>query len=215
MITSLLIIACCSIEPISSITDSESVMLNGWQVTYGSTVAAEKTLAGENETVTVSFVGDESSINDLLSGAWEIKVGAEEDSGELIFASMQDSLPQESNPDRRPSTEPRGVGLTVTISPLPRSKGTGTGGHLVGGSWTTLTRSAVWWGMSAWTEPSSGNIDLYLHINDWGIWREVDKSVKPGLAMDDVGHTHWLWWADYRFKIVAKETSTYTGWISW
>lgn len=200
----------CNIQLLSPETDSESANVNGWRVMYGPTTSAEKTLEGSAETVTVSFVGDPSSINDLLSGAWEIKAGMKGSIEELLFASMQDT-----NTDRIMSNESQSAGITVSITPKNRSKGMALGGLLVSGSWITLTRSGIWWGMSAWTEPANGNIDLYLHMNDWGIWREVDKSVKPGLTMDDVGHTHWIWWVDYRLKIVAEETSTYTGWVSW
>ena len=187
--------------------------VDGWLVMHDKTItSAEKSLKLADQMVTLTIIGSDVAINKVLSGEWI--VGAGNNNEETILFSGDKNA---ENVEVRTRDEYT-LNFTVRFS-SPQSKATNIGGSLGPGNYVWFERSNVWWGASAWTEPATGDVDLYMYKNDWGTWNECDRSELDGLQQDNVSHNHGVGWQSYKIKVKAKDgnsgNSIFTGQLSW
>lgn len=210
---SILALGSCS-TPIDYTGDYQS---DGWTVTNeGGRFTASRALQGSSFDAQIDLSGDQDSVNEFINDKWDLTVGS---GGEELAFARKGSAQAPVAIVSQEQKIPRSVSIKVTLSAPAGARSTALSGYLVKDSWLCLERDWIWWNLSAWTEcaggpADTGNVDLYLYRETADGFIQTSASTQPGKAYDAVGDAWWLA-ATMRLKIVAVETSTYVGSISW
>ena len=196
----------CNIAQID-LTSKGQATVDSWTVSSDRGVPTiTKTLSGQAYDVTVTFTGEQASLNDILDGNWNIQVGLP-GQDPLVFSEKNNNV-------RVLTKDVKGATFTVSVNPRP-SRNIAIGGSLATGTWMTMDRDGVWWGMNAWTQPASGNVDLYLYRVVNGSWAQTATSQVKDQGMDTVSDNPGWWWYHFMLKIYCVDTSVFTGSVSW
>jgi hypothetical protein len=185
-------------------------VVDGWTLSADSNgfPSINKTLTYDDAyDVTVSFMGNKAAIDDILGGNWSIAVGFSEGE-ELVFS-------KKNNAEKVRTKDVNSASFSIKVEPCASARQTGIGGSLGTGTYVTMTRDWVWWGMNAWVIPDSGNVDLYLNRLINNSWQQVAMSKNPGQDMDSVADNPGWWWYSYMLKIQCVATSVFHGSVSW
>ncbi len=178
----LLFFSACSpnIIDLTEPNDSAAVV-DGWVLKSDATgiPSIAKSVQSSDFNVTVCFIGDRLALNDILTGNWNITVGIPNQEP-IEFSRKKNNVAVQTK-------DVRGATFSVTIEPRnASSRMTGISGNLATGSWMAMERDWIWWGMSAWTRPATGNVDLYLDRKVQGAWQRVAMSKNPGQDQDTI-----------------------------
>jgi hypothetical protein len=203
----------------SNPTAAKSEEIGGWAVSRAADssgtayTSASKSFETTEYTGTFTFTGGEKAIADLLNGVYEI--GFSSASGDTVMLANKEDRAAYTEEDKVSTV----VNFTVNIQPKAtaglQAKTTNIGGSLAAGNVFWMQKSGVWWGMSAWVQPVSGNVDLGLWWSNWGTYQQVSYSNNLGTLQDQVSYTSQLF-SDYKLNIIGVDTaSTFTGQVSW
>lgn len=162
-------------------------------------VSASRSIAYGDTIYEVNLLATEHAIQDVLDGS----IGAYLDfpnGDRLVFAEMVNEITEVvEGVDRVLSFS------IISSEAVSRKSAPVTGGPLnTGGSFSIELYAGF--GVNAWAEESTGNIDLELWRRASGNWPMVDSSY--GVAGSTESVRSGTWWSTYRFKFLAAANNT-------